>query len=54
MEEETEKSNTQRVGIFYYNQNSFSVYKTMDHDDKKLMGYYKVNLINGWCDYIKF
>lgn len=54
MKEETTKSNTNQVRIFYYNQNTFSVKETMDHGEWKPMGHYKVNLINGWCDCGKF
>ncbi|KAI5447378.1 hypothetical protein KIW84_015009 [Lathyrus oleraceus] len=52
--EEIEKSNMHKVRIFYYNQSTFSVKETMDHGEGKPMGHYKVNLINGWCDYGKF
>lgn len=54
MKEETTKSNTHQVRIFYYNQKTFNMKKTMDHSEGKTMGHYKVNLINGWRDCGKF
>lgn len=54
MKEETTKFNMHQVRIFYYNQNTFSVKETMNHGERKPMGHYKVNLINGWCDREKF
>lgn len=54
MKKETTNSNTHQVRIFYYNQNTFIMKETMDHDEWKPMEYYKVNLINSWCDCGKF
>lgn len=54
MKEETKKSNMHQVRIFYYNRNNSRVKETMDYSEGKPMGHYKVNLINGWCDYGKF
>ncbi|CAK8536989.1 unnamed protein product [Lathyrus sativus] len=47
MKEETTKSSTHQVRIFDYTNNVFSVKETMDHGERKPMGHYKVNLLNG-------
>lgn len=54
MKEETIKSNTHQVIIFDYNQNTFSIKETIDHNEGKPMGHYQVNILNGWCDCGKF
>ena len=54
MKEETSKSATHQVSIFYYNNNTFSVKETINHGEGKPLGRYKVNLMEGWCDCGKF
>lgn len=48
------KANTHMVAIFDRRQGWFSVPETMDHNEGRPRGYYRVELDNGWCDCEKF
>lgn len=54
MIEETRKANTHRITTFNHHSYNFSVEETMDHNEGRPVGYYRVEIHEGWCDSEKF
>lgn len=54
MKEETIKARTHVVTRFDPHSYTFSVEETMDHNESRPMGYYRVELHRGWWDCGKF
>ena len=52
--EEAAKANTHSVTVFDRIKGWFSVQETMDHNEGRPRGYYRVELDRGWCDCGKF
>lgn len=54
IKEEATKANTRMVTMFGQRKGWFSVDETMEHNEGRPSGYYRVELDRGWCDCIKF
>lgn len=54
LKEESAKANTHLVTMFDRQKGWFSVQETMDHNEGRPRGYYRVELDRGWCDCGKF